>query len=86
PELGPDTSDEVRVFVPDFRGLQLVEALDAARSAGLEIEVHDWGVVRHQWPAPGAGVLQQSVVDLYFRPPYLSSISGLEPAGGNDGL
>ena len=68
--VAPTVESGARTVVPDFAGLQLVEALTVANTAGLELQNHDWGLVRHQWPAPGASVLPGAQVDLYFRSPY----------------
>ena len=79
-ETVEDPSD--RISVPDFAGLHLVEALDLATAAGLELQNHDWGLVRHQWPAPGASVLPGTKVDLYFRSPYAAR---MEPSNSRAG-
>ena len=68
-----------RITVPDFAGLHLVEALELAAASGLEAQNHDWGLVRHQWPAAGASVLPSTQVDLYFRSPYAAR---MDPNGG----
>lgn len=41
------------VVVPDFRGLSVGEALDAARRAMLSVEIHGSGYAIAQQPAPG---------------------------------
>lgn len=63
-------ADAERVLVPDFRGMQLMDALRSGSAAQLEVRAHDWGAVRHQWPAAGASVMPGSQVDIYLQSPY----------------
>jgi cell division protein FtsI (penicillin-binding protein 3) len=65
----PSAGDD-RVIVPDLSGLTLIEALAEAERLGITLRTSDWGVVRHQWPAPGASVPIGSEVELYLRAPY----------------
>ncbi|MBN1947596.1 MAG: transpeptidase family protein [Bradymonadales bacterium] len=70
PVFSPPTDDSERVTVPDFTLLTLSEALELAESEGIQLTIHGWGLVRHQWPAVGARVRRGSGVDLYLRGQY----------------
>ena len=70
--------------VPDFAEMNLLTAIQTAQAAGVEIESHDWGLVRHQWPAPGANVLPGTTVEVYFQSPYEARLEGA--SGGQSEL
>ncbi|HUQ05346.1 MAG TPA: penicillin-binding protein [Kofleriaceae bacterium] len=52
PDLSPDDSGAV-IDVPDFRGMSIGRALDAARERGLEVVVQGSGRCAEQTPAAG---------------------------------
>jgi cell division protein FtsI (penicillin-binding protein 3) len=57
-----------RTEVPDFTGMSIAEALDAARRAGLHLEVSGSGFAAAQSPGPGAG-RRGAACRVSFSPP-----------------
>jgi cell division protein FtsI (penicillin-binding protein 3) len=62
------SSDDDAATVPDFTGMSLGEALQAARKAGLRLEVLGSGVATAQSPGPGA-VRRGAACKVSFTPP-----------------
>ncbi|MCA9667298.1 MAG: PASTA domain-containing protein [Myxococcales bacterium] len=57
-----------QVLVPDFTGLSVVEALEAARRAGLRLRIDGHGQAVAQSPGPGP-TAANTVARVRFRPP-----------------
>jgi cell division protein FtsI (penicillin-binding protein 3) len=68
PEFDEPLGD--RTVVPDFAGLDLVSALALAEDSAVTVDIEDWGVVQHQWPAAGSRVQPGSSIALYLAAPY----------------
>jgi cell division protein FtsI (penicillin-binding protein 3) len=64
----PDDAAEGRSEVPDFTGMSIAEALDAARRAGLHLEVGGSGFATAQSPGPGA-IHRGAACRVSFTPP-----------------
>ncbi len=65
PAPAPPPADPDAIIVPEFRGMSMKRALDAARAAGLATDISGSGVVTTQDPPPGP-VSQISRVNLRF--------------------
>jgi cell division protein FtsI (penicillin-binding protein 3) len=63
-----DGDGRARLEVPDFAGMSLAEALQAARRAGLRLEIEGSGRASAQSPGPGA-TRQGAVCKVSFTPP-----------------
>jgi cell division protein FtsI (penicillin-binding protein 3) len=63
-----DPRDRTRSAVPDFTGMSVGEALDAARRAGLRVEVMGSGYATAQTPGPGQA-RRGAACRVVFAPP-----------------
>jgi cell division protein FtsI (penicillin-binding protein 3) len=68
PVVDDDSDGRARLEVPDFAGMSMTEALQAARRAGLRLEVAGSGRASAQSPGPGA-LRRGAVCKVSFTPP-----------------
>jgi beta-lactam-binding protein with PASTA domain len=57
------------IFVPDVRGLSMVEAARLLRQRELEMAIEGSGIAVSQAPAPGEYVPREQVVTVNFQMP-----------------
>jgi hypothetical protein len=68
PVVDDDSDGRARPAVPDFAGMSMAEALQAARRAGLRLEIAGSGRASAQSPGPGA-TRRGAVCKVSFTPP-----------------
>jgi cell division protein FtsI (penicillin-binding protein 3) len=68
PAMALDDDGDGEAAVPDFTGMSLAEALQAARKAGLRLEIIGSGVATAQSPGPGAA-RRGAACKVSFTPP-----------------
>jgi cell division protein FtsI (penicillin-binding protein 3) len=68
PAMALDDDGDGESAVPDFTGMSLAEALQAARKAGLRLEIIGSGVATAQSPGPGAA-RRGAACKVSFTPP-----------------